>query len=57
MSPVIWLTGGCYYRLLLKAGKFSCISGCMVDSRLLLLGDCCRQVRTVVSGSMVDMWL
>ena len=36
-------------RWLLKAGKYSCVSGSMVDRWLLFQGGCCRQVSIVVS--------
>ena len=31
-------------RWLLKAGKYSCVSGSMVDRWMLLKGGCCRQI-------------
>ena len=36
-------------RWLLKAGKYSCVSGSMVDRWMLLEGGCCRQKSTVIS--------
>ena len=36
-------------RCLLKAGKYSCVSGSMVDRWMLLKGGCCRQQSTVMS--------
>ena len=36
-------------RWMLQANTYSCVSGCMVDRRMLLLGGCCRQVITVLS--------
>ena len=36
-------------KWLLKAGRYSCVSGSMVDIWLLLLSGCCRQVSIVVS--------
>ena len=36
-------------RQLLLAVKYSCISVSIVDRWLLLLGGCCRQVRTILS--------
>ena len=36
-------------RWLLKAGKYSCVSGSMVDRWLLLSGGCYRQVSIIVS--------
>ena len=36
-------------RWLLYAGKYSCVSGSMVDRWLLLKGGCYRQVSIVVS--------
>ena len=33
---------------LLKAGKYSCVSGSMVDRRMLLLGGCCKQISIIV---------
>ena len=41
-------------RGLLLAGKYSCVSGSMIEWWLLLIGDCCRQVSTVVS---LVVWL
>ena len=36
-------------RWLLKAGKYSCVFGSMVDRWMLLKGSCCRQKSTVMS--------
>ena len=33
----------------MQAGKYSCVSGSIIDKWLLLLTGCCRQVSTVVS--------
>ena len=44
-------------RWLLKAGKYSCVSGSMVDRWLLLQNGSYSQVSKVVSGSMADRWL
>ena len=34
---------------LLYAGRYSCVSGTIVDRWMLLLSGCCRQVRIVLS--------
>ena len=40
---------------LLLTGKYSCVSGSIVDRWMLLQGGCCRRISIVVSlGSMVD---
>ena len=36
-------------RWLLKAGKYICVSGNMVDRWMLLKSGCCRQKSTVTS--------
>ena len=36
-------------RWLLKAGKYSCVSGSMVDRWMSLKGGCCKQKSTVMS--------
>ena len=36
-------------RWLLKAGKYSCVFGSMLDRWVLLKGGCCRQKSTVMS--------
>ena len=36
-------------KWLLKAGKYSCVSGTIVDRWMLLLSGCYRQVSIVVS--------
>ena len=36
-------------KRLLTSGRYSCVSGSMVDMWLLLLSGCCRQVSIVVS--------
>ena len=43
-----------FVRWLLQAGKYSHVSGSMVDRWMLLQGGCCRQVSTVVS---LVVWL
>ena len=41
---------------LLLTGKYSCVSGSIVDRWVLLYGGCCRRILkySCVSGSMVD---
>ena len=49
MSLVVWYTCGFIVRWLLKAGKYSCVSGSMVDRWMSLKGGCCRQINIFVS--------
>ena len=39
---------GVIVRWLLKAGKYSCVSGSMIDSRMSLKCGCCRQISIIV---------
>ena len=48
MSLIVWQTGGCYCKVV-ALGRYSCVSGSIVDRWMLLLSGCCRQVSIVVS--------
>ena len=48
MSLVVWLTDGCYCKVVAVDRKHSCISGNMVDMWMLLLGGCCRHISIFV---------